>query len=80
MKKYLGMFLGLLVWGGLLCWQGTPTITEEIAEDVVLAAHPDTEFCEVERQDKEFQVAYVTSDLQKGKMTIADDGHIVSQQ
>jgi len=80
MKSYLGMLVGLMVWSGLLCLQGTPSITEEIAEEAVVAVHPDTEFCEVERQGSEFRVAYVTNDLQQGKVTIASDGHIVSMQ
>ena len=80
MKKYLGMFVGLMVWGGLLFWQGTPAITEEIAEEAVVAAHPDTEFCEVERQGSDFRVAYVTAGLEQGRVTIAQDGHIVSVQ
>jgi hypothetical protein len=80
MKKYLGLLAGLLLWGGLLYLQGTPAITEEIAAEAVIAAHPDTQFCVVERQGNEFQVAYVTADLQQGKVTIAKDGHIVSVQ
>ena len=80
MKKYLGMFVGLMIWGGLLYLQGTPAITEEIAEEVVVAANPDTQFCEVERQGSEFHVAYVTNNLQQGNVTMASDGHIVSVQ
>ena len=80
MKKYLGMLAGIMVWGVLLFLQGTPAITEEIAEEAVVAAHPDTEFCEVERQGSDFRVAYVTASLEQGKVTIAQDGHIVSMQ
>ena len=80
MKKYLGMMLGLMVWGGLLYIQGTPAITEEIAEEAVVAAHPDTAFCEVERHGAGFEVAYVTADLQQGHVTMDKDGHIVSAQ
>ena len=80
MKSYLGMLAGIMVWGGLLYLQGTPAITEEIAEEAVVAAHPDTQFCEVEHQGSEFRVAYVTNDLQQGKVTLASDGHIVSVQ
>ena len=80
MKKYLGMFIGLMVWGGLLYLQGTPAITEEIAEEAVVAAHPDTAFCEVERQGSDFQVAYLTNDKQQGRVTMAQDGHIISMQ
>ena len=80
MKKYLGLFLGLLVWGTLLNLQGTPSITEEIAEEAVVAAHPDTAFCEVERQGRDFQVAYLTNDKQQGRVTMAQDGHIISMQ
>jgi hypothetical protein len=78
MKKYLGMFVGLMVWGGLLYLQGTPAITEEIAEEAVLAAHPDAALCEVEHQGNGFQVAYVTADLQQGQVTLDKEGHIVS--
>lgn len=80
MKKYVGMMLGLLVWGGLLYVQGTPAITAEIAEEAVVAAHPDTAFCEVERHGTDFEVAYVTAGLQQGHVTLDEDGHIVSAQ
>jgi len=80
MKKYLGMLAGLMVWGGLLYLQGTPSITEEIAEEAVVAAHPDAAFCEVQRKEEGFQVAYMTADLQQGKVMLAQDGHIVSVQ
>jgi hypothetical protein len=80
MKKYLGLLAGLLLWGGLLYLQGTPAITEEIAAEAVIAAQPETQFLEGGRQGNEFQVAYVTADLQQGKVTIAKDGHIVSVQ
>ncbi|BAL81795.1 hypothetical protein SELR_00870 [Selenomonas ruminantium subsp. lactilytica TAM6421] len=80
MKKYVGMMLGLLVWGGLLYVQGTPAITAEIAEEAVVAAHPDTAFCEVEHHGTDFEVAYVTTGLQQGHVTLDKDGHIVSAQ
>ena len=78
--KYVGLFIGLMIWGGLLYLQGTPAITEEIAEEAVIAAHPDTAMCEVERQGNDFQVAYVTASLEQGKVTLDQDGHIVSVQ
>jgi hypothetical protein len=34
----------------------------------------------VERQGSVFRVAYVTASLEQGKVTIAQDGHIVSMQ
>ncbi len=80
MKTYVGLFAGLLIWGGLLNLQGTPSITEEIAEEAVIAAHPDTAFCEVARQGSDFQVAYMTANMEQGRVTIARDGHIVSMQ
>ncbi|MCR5758388.1 MAG: hypothetical protein K6F95_10840 [Selenomonas sp.] len=80
MKKYLGMLAGIMVWFALLYLQGTPSITEEIAEEAVVAAHPDAAFCEVQRQGDEFQVAYMTVDLQQGKVLLAQDGHIVHVQ
>lgn len=80
MKKYLGILAGILVWSSLLYLQGTPPITEEIAEETVVAVHPDTEFCEVERQGSAFRVAYVTASLEQGKVTMARDGHIISMQ
>lgn len=84
MKKYLGLTLGMVLWAGLLSLQGTPTITEEIAEDTVLATHPDAEICEVDRVSKGnkafYKVAYVARNMELGQMTIAEDGHIANSK
>ena len=79
MKKFLGITLSLAVWGALLTLQGTPAIDATIAEEAVIAAHPDAIVCEAEPVGHNFAVAYVDSQLNRGVVTIADDGHIVAE-
>ncbi|SDG64362.1 hypothetical protein SAMN05216584_10898 [Selenomonas sp. WCT3] len=79
MKKILGITLSLAVWGALLTLQGTPAIDATIAEEAVIAAHPDAIVCEAEPVGHNFAVAYVDSQLNRGVVTIADDGHIVAE-
>ena len=78
MKKLLGITLSLAVWGALLTLQGTPAIDATIAEEAVIAAHPDAVVCEVEQVGHTFAVAYVDSHLQHGEVTLAEDGSIVA--
>ena len=79
MKNLLGITLSLAVWGAMLILQGTPAIDATIAEEAVIAAHPDAIVCEVEQVGHNFAVAYVDSHLNRGQVTIADDGHIVAE-
>ena len=79
MKKILGITLSLAVWGALLMMQGTPAIDATIAEEAVITVHPDVIVCEAEQVGHKFTVAYVDSHLNRGEVTIADDGRIVAE-